>query len=69
MIEMDSFDRLLVSDAFRSWIKLSKDIVIVGSGNFIELWNADTYKSVNNDNFDYQSVAKQLLSKADVQPL
>ncbi|MBO6117561.1 MAG: hypothetical protein J6P44_03355 [Bacteroidales bacterium] len=66
MLEMDSFDRLLIPDAMRTAAHLTKDIVIIGSGNFLEVWDNQTYKKVSEDNFDYKQVAKNLLSKANV---
>ena len=66
MLEMDSFDRLLIPDAMRTAAHLTKDIVIIGSGNFLEIWDNQTYKKVSEDNFDYKQVAKNLLSKANV---
>ena len=66
MLEMDSFDRLLIPDAMRTAAHLTKDIVIIGSGNFLEIWDSQTYKKVSEDNFDYKQVAKNLLSKANV---
>ena len=65
MLEMDSFDRLLIPDAMRSSAHITKEIVIIGSGNFLEVWDSLTYKKVNEDNYNYQEVAKKLLSKAN----
>ena len=65
MLEMDSFDRLLIPDAMRTSAHITKDIVVIGSGNFLEVWDSLTYKKVNEDNYDYQEVAKKLLSKAN----
>ncbi len=65
MLEMDSFDRLLIPDAMRNWGHIQKDIVIIGSGSFLEIWDLETYNKANEDNFDYQLLAKELLSKAN----
>ncbi len=68
MLEMDSFDRLLIPDAMRTVAHIAKEIVIIGSGNFIEVWDSETYKRVNEDNFDYKQVAKNLLSNINAKP-
>lgn len=67
MLEMDSFDRLLIPDVMRNSVHITKDIVIIGSGNFLEIWDSSTYKRVNEENFDYKQIAKNLLSNANTE--
>ncbi len=61
MLEMDSFERLLIPEAMRQSAHITKEIVIIGSGNFLEIWAAETYKKLEDDKFDYKQVAKNLL--------
>ncbi|MBR1626366.1 MAG: hypothetical protein IJ681_04395 [Bacteroidales bacterium] len=65
MLEMDSFDRLLIPEMMRKSTNITKEIVIIGSGNFLEIWDADTYKKTSEDNFDYKQVAKNLLKTSN----
>ena len=58
---MDSFERLLIPEAMRQSAHITKEIVIIGSGNFLEIWAAETYKKLEDDKFDYKQVAKNLL--------
>lgn len=65
LIEMDTADRLNIPPMLRQNVNIEKDIVIVGSGNFMEVWDADTYKKLDEDNFDYKTLAKELLGKEE----
>jgi DNA-binding transcriptional regulator/RsmH inhibitor MraZ len=40
---------------------IDKDIVLHASGKFIEVWDAQTYNSLDEDDFDYISSTEQLL--------
>jgi DNA-binding transcriptional regulator/RsmH inhibitor MraZ len=40
---------------------IDKDIVLLASGKFIEIWDSATYNSLDEDEFDYISSAEQLL--------
>ncbi|MCQ2326716.1 MAG: hypothetical protein MJZ71_04060 [Bacteroidales bacterium] len=61
MLELDSADRLNIPGSLRQDANIDKEIVVVGSGDFIEIWDSATYKNIDNDNFDYKAVAKALL--------
>jgi MraZ protein len=61
IIEIDSFDRILIPSSQRQDVKIEKDIVVVASGKFMEIWDATTYKNIDNDNFDYEKAAMDLL--------
>ncbi len=61
LIELDTADRLNIPPMLRQDVGIDKEIVVVGSGNFMEIWDADTYKNLDNDNFDYKALAKELL--------
>lgn len=62
IIEMDSSERLLIPNEQRQGIGLDKDIVIVSAANCIEIWDASTYKNIDNDGFDYVKAAEKYLS-------
>ena len=53
-VEEDNQGRFLLSKVLREFAKLEKDVVFVGVGNHIEIWeekNWDNYQK-NNDSFD-----------------
>lgn len=51
-VEFDKTGRLLISQPLREYAGLSKDCVILGLGNYIELWDAAAYKKYLDDNAD-----------------
>ena len=42
-VEMDATGRILVSPELRKAAGISKDSVLLGMGNYFELWDAETY--------------------------
>ena len=42
-VDMDATGRVLVSPELRSGAGISKDAVLLGMGNYFELWDAQTY--------------------------
>jgi MraZ protein len=44
-VDMDATGRVLVSPELRSAAGISKDTVLLGMGNYFELWDAQTYAS------------------------
>ncbi|MCF0210863.1 MAG: hypothetical protein HUK18_06105 [Bacteroidales bacterium] len=64
MIELDSVDRLNIPTSLRQDANIDKEIVVVGSGDFIEIWDATTFKNIESDGFDYKAVAKNLLGNS-----
>ncbi|MES2512124.1 MAG: division/cell wall cluster transcriptional repressor MraZ [Pseudomonadota bacterium] len=42
-VDMDATGRVLVSPELRSAAGISKDVVLLGMGNYFELWDAATY--------------------------
>ena len=42
-VDMDATGRVLVSPELRSAAGISKDTVLLGMGNYFELWDAQTY--------------------------
>ena len=61
IIELDANDRILIPAEQRTTTNINKDIVVVASGKFMEIWDADTYNNIDNDNFDYVASAEKLL--------
>ena len=62
IIELDSNERLLIPNEQREGIGLDKEIIIVSAANCIKIWDASTYKNIDNDGFDYVKAAEKYLS-------
>jgi MraZ protein len=65
IIELDSFDRILIPSQQRQDVNIEKEIVVVASGKFMEVWDATTYKNIDKDNFDYEQAAMDLLGEGN----
>ncbi len=53
IVEMDANDRLVIPNEQRSRAKTSKDLVLQSTGNFIEIWDYDTYCRMNEVESDF----------------
>ena len=62
IIELDGNDRLLIPVEQRTTANIDKDLVVVASGKYMEIWDAKTYNAIDNDDFDYVASAEQLLN-------
>lgn len=47
--EMDKQGRFLVAGNLREYAKMEKDLVVIGVGNRIEIWNKDKWQIHNSD--------------------
>lgn len=61
IVELDSSDRILIPIEQRNMVNIDKEIVLLASGKFIEIWDSQTYNSLDQDDFDYISSAEELL--------
>ena len=60
-IELDKANRILIPNNLKTLAKLDKEIVFIGLGNKIEIWNANTYKKfVNDTNSLFEQVAERI---------
>ena len=64
IVEMDSSDRLVIPGEQRSRINLSKDIVLLSAGDFIEIWDHDDYCRMNDEVTDYAVKVDERLGRA-----
>ena len=44
-MEMDSAGRILVPDLLRDYAQMTKEVMLVGQGNKIEFWSAETWQT------------------------
>lgn len=65
IIELDNNDRLLIPAEQKHRIKTAKDIVLQATGNFIEIWDYDTYQKKDDDIADFASLVDNRLGHID----
>ncbi|MDF2156839.1 division/cell wall cluster transcriptional repressor MraZ [Algoriphagus sp. CAU 1675] len=62
-VELDNAGRLLIPKLYQSYAGLEKDVVVVGMGSRIEIWNPDNYlKNIIADPADLSSLMEKYLS-------
>ena len=63
-LELDSAGRLLVPKSMSKYAKLEKEIILVGMGNRMELWDAGVYEEfIINDNAEFSKLAQKHLTE------
>ena len=55
--EMDKQGRFLVPQSLRAYANLSKDIVLVGIGTRIEMWDQERWEAINTPDNIYEAFA------------
>jgi MraZ protein len=62
-VELDSTGRFLIPKLYQTYAGLDKDVVVVGMGTRIELWNPDNYlKNIIVDPADLSGLMEKYLS-------
>ncbi len=62
-IELDNAGRLLVPKTMAKYANLEKDIILVGMGNRVELWNTQAYERfIINDTAEFSKLAQKHLT-------
>jgi MraZ protein len=63
-VELDNAGRLLVPKTMSKYAKLDKEIILVGMGNRMELWDASVYEEyIINDNNEFSKLAQKHLTE------
>ena len=63
-VELDGTGRFLIPKAWIEHAKLEKDVIVIGTGNTIEIWNPDLYNDyLINDTEEYSAMAKKFLDE------
>lgn len=68
IVEMDSSDRLVIPGEQRSRINLGKDIVLLSTGDYIEIWDYDAYCQMNDEITDYAVKVDERLGRVAHEP-
>ena len=61
-VDLDSNGRFLLARNMLSHCNIKKDVILIGVGNFIELWNPDIYsKNLIKDSNEFSLLAQKYL--------
>ncbi|MBR6331221.1 MAG: hypothetical protein IKR79_06200 [Bacteroidales bacterium] len=63
IVEMDSSDRLVIPGEQRECIKNSKELVLLSTGKFMEIWDRDTYAELNKATTGYAEKVDERLGR------
>ena len=58
--EIDKQGRFLIPNNLRDAANLEKEVVIIGVGTRIEIWNKNKWKSYSNDNISVEEIAENM---------
>ena len=58
-VEVDKQGRILIPQKLREYAGLEKDVVMVGVGNRVEIWNKDTWEDTINFD-DMEEIAEKM---------
>ncbi len=63
-VELDGAGRLLIPKSMIRYAKLEKEIILVGIGNRLELWDPTVYEDfIINDNLEFSQLAQKHLTE------
>jgi MraZ protein len=63
-VEVDSADRILIPKNLQETAHIRKDIILMGFGSKLELWDKESYHNFYNNNSDnYSKLAKAVMVK------
>ena len=63
IVELDTNDRLVIPAEQKGRLKTSTNLVLQSTGNFIEVWDYDTYCRMNGEETDFAALADSRLGK------
>lgn len=58
--EIDKQGRFLIPNNLRQVANLEKEVIIIGVGTRIEIWNKDKWKSYSNDSISVENIAENM---------
>ncbi|UXP30736.1 division/cell wall cluster transcriptional repressor MraZ [Reichenbachiella agarivorans] len=63
-VELDSAGRFLIPKAWIDHAKLEKNVIVIGTGSTVEIWNPDLYNQyLIEDSEEYSDLAKKFLDE------
>lgn len=66
LVEIDKQGRILIPPTLREEVGLTKEIMIMGDGSKIQIWNKETWDQINQDNkFSLREIKNKLASNTE----
>lgn len=63
-VELDSNGRFLIPKTMLKYASMDKDVIVVGMGNRIEMWNPETYEDyLIKDQSEFSKLAEKYLTE------
>jgi MraZ protein len=66
-VDLDSNGRFLIPKTMLKYAQIEKEVIVVGMGNRVELWNASLYeKYLINDQKEFSKLAEKFLGEQNI---
>lgn len=63
-VELDSAGRILIPKTMLAHAKLEKEVVLIGMGNYVEIWDPSVFdESLNSEGAEYSDLAQKYLDE------
>jgi MraZ protein len=62
-VELDSAGRILIPKTMLAHSKIDKDAILIGMGNYIEIWNPQVFDAGLSDANEFSSLAQKYLDE------
>ncbi|MEM9894771.1 MAG: division/cell wall cluster transcriptional repressor MraZ, partial [Bacteroidota bacterium] len=63
-VELDNANRILVPKVMLAHAQIVKEVLLVGTGNYVEMWNPEVFdQHMVSDNQEYSELAKRFLDE------
>ena len=63
-VEMDGAARILVPKGMLAHAKIERDVILIGMGNYIEIWNPDVFnQSLSVNEAEFSDLAQKYLDE------
>ncbi|GHV26537.1 transcriptional regulator MraZ [Spirochaetia bacterium] len=66
-VEIDKAGRIAVPQTLREYADLTRDCIVLGQDNYVEIWNADRYKAYLDESEEEYKTASERLGAALLQ--
>lgn len=65
IIELDGVGRINMPNNLRNWADLNKDVIFLGNGNRIELWDRGEYEKLMNEDIDFGALSEEVMGNTN----
>ncbi len=63
-VEIDKAGRIAIPQTLREYADLNRDCIVLGQDDFVEIWNADRYRSYETESKEEYEIAYEKLGAA-----